>query len=80
MKEHYFDSVQAFYKELNTAKKENHNYEAACAEYEKICGEKVVDTKSIRDRLKQKEQRVKEREAGREHRARCPFNKQIRNK
>ena len=29
----------------------------------------MVDTKSIRDRLKQKEQRVKEREAGREHRA-----------
>lgn len=52
------------------AKKENHNYEAACAEYEKIYGEKVVDTKSIRDRCKQKEQRVKEREAGREHWAR----------
>ena len=70
VKEHHFDSVQAFYKALNAAKKENHNYEAACAEYEKIHGEKVVDTKSIRDRLKQKEQRVKEREAGREHRAR----------
>jgi len=30
----------------------------------------VVDTKSIRDRLKQKKQRVKERETGREHRVR----------
>jgi len=33
-------------------------------------GEKAADTMSIRDRLKQKEQIVKDREAGRVHRAR----------
>ena len=43
------------------------DYEAACAEYEKIYGEKVVDTRSVRNKLKQKEQVVKEREAGRVH-------------
>ena len=62
-----FDSVQAFYKEFNAAKKESMAYEAACAEYEKIYGEKVVDTRSVRNKLKQKEQVVKEREAGRVH-------------
>ena len=62
-----FDSVQAFYKEFNAAKKESMDYEAACAEYEKIYGEKVVDTRSVRNKLKQKEQVVKEREAGRVH-------------
>ncbi len=36
-------------------------------EYEKIYGEKVADSMSIRDRLRQKEQIVKEREANREH-------------
>ena len=61
-----FDSVQAFYKEFNAAKKERMDYEAACAEYEKIYGEKVVDTRSVRNKLKQKEQVVKEREAGRQ--------------
>ena len=40
-----FDSVQAFYKEFNAAKKESMDYEAACAEYEKIYGEKVADTR-----------------------------------
>ena len=45
----------------------------------------MVDTKSIRDRLKQKEQREKEREAGSIGQCffivpYCPFNKQIRNK
>lgn len=62
-----FDSVQAFYKEFNAAKKESMDYEAACAEYEKIYGEKVVDARSVRNKLKQKEQVVKEREAGRVH-------------
>ena len=62
-----FDSVQAFYKDFNAAKKESMDYEAACAEYEKIYGEKVVDTRSVRNKLKQKEQVVKEREAGRVH-------------
>ena len=59
MKEHHFDSMQAFYKELDVAKRENQNYEAACAEYEKTYGEKVVDTKSVRDRLRQKERAIK---------------------
>ncbi len=34
-------------------------------EYEQACGDKVPDTMSIRDRLRQKEQVVKIREAGR---------------
>ena len=67
VREYKFDSVQAFYKEFNAAKKESMDYEAACAEYEKIYGEKVVDTRSVRNKLKQKEQVVKEREAGRVH-------------
>ncbi len=70
VREYHFDSVQAFYKELDAAKKENQNYEVACAEYEKIYGEKVADTKSVRNRLRQKEQVVKEREAGRVHQLR----------
>lgn len=65
VKEYHFDSVQAFYKELNAAKRENLDYETACAEYEKNYGEKVADTKSVRERIRQKEQMVKEREAGR---------------
>ncbi len=67
VREYKFDSVQAFYKELNVAKKENLEYQAARAEYEKIYGEKAADTMSVRDRLKQKEQIIKEREANREH-------------
>ncbi len=35
VKEYHFDSVQAFYKEFDAAKKENQNYEVACADYEK---------------------------------------------
>lgn len=38
LKGYHFDSVQAFYKEFNTAKRENLNYETACAEYEKTYG------------------------------------------
>ena len=64
VREYKFDSVQAFYKEFNAAKKEYLDYQAARAEYEKIYGEKATDTMSIRDRLRQKEQIVKEREAG----------------
>ena len=70
VREYKFDSVQAFYKELNASKKENLEYQAACTEYEEIYGEKAADTMSIRDRLKQKEQIVKEREAGRDYQAR----------
>ena len=70
MKEYKFDSMQAFYKEFEAAKKENLEYQAACAEYEKIYGEKMADSMSIRDRLRQKEQIVKERGANRGHQAR----------
>ncbi len=70
VREYNFDSVQAFYKELNAAKKENHDYEVACAEYEKTYGERAVDTWSVRNRLRQKEQVIKERKAGRVYQAR----------
>lgn len=64
VREYKFDTVQAFYKEFETAKKENLEYQAARAEYEKIYGEKVTDSMSIRNRLRQM---VKEREAARVH-------------
>ena len=70
VREYHFDSVQAFYKELNAAKRENQDYEAACIEYEKTYGEKVADARSVRNRLRQKELAIKEREAGRAHQAR----------
>ena len=70
VKEYKFDSVQAFYKELNAARSEYLDYKAACAEYEKIYGDKAADSMSVRNRLRQKEQMVKEREAGRVHQAR----------
>jgi len=70
VREYNFDSVQAFNKEMNAAKKEYLEYQAAHAEYEKIYGERAADTMSVRDRLRQKEQIVKEREAGRVHQAR----------
>ena len=52
--------------ELNAAKRENQDYELACVEYEKTYGEKVVNTRSVRERIQQKEQIVKDRELGRE--------------
>jgi len=67
VKEYHFDSVQAFNKELNAAKREKQDYEEALAEYEKTYGEKAADTKSVRDRLSQKEQTVKIREASRDY-------------
>ena len=70
VREHRFDSMQAFYKEFNASKKENLEYQAARVEYEKVYGEKAVDTMSVRDRLRQKEQIVKEREAVRAHQTR----------
>ena len=69
VREYKFDSVQAFYKEFNAAKKEYFDYQAARAEWKKIYGEKAEAPMSIRDRLRQKEQIVKAREAGREHQA-----------
>lgn len=70
VKEYHFDSVQAFYKELNAAKRENQEYEAACVEYEKTYGEKATDTMSVRERLRQKEQIVKTRKADRDYKTR----------
>ena len=70
VKEYKFDSVQVFYIEFNATKSEYLDYKTAWAEYEKIYGDKVVDAKSVRDRLKQKEQIVKEREASRTHQTR----------
>lgn len=67
VREYKFDSVQAFYKELKAAKREYLDYQADRAEYEKIYGEKAADSMSVRDRLRQKVQEVKEREAGRVH-------------
>ena len=55
VREYKFDSVQAFYKEFNVAKKEYFDYQVACTEWEKTNG---------------KEQIVKEREANRVHQAR----------
>ena len=65
VKEYKFDSVQAFYKEFKAAKRECLDYKAAHLKWEKIYGEKVMDTVSIRERLRQKEQMVKERESSR---------------
>ena len=70
VKEYNFDSVQEFNKELKAAKREKHYYESACAENEKAYGEKVVDTRSVRNRLRQKERDIKIREASRAHQAR----------
>ena len=70
VKEYKFDSVRAFYKEFNAAKREYPDYKAACTEYEKIYGEKVADAMSVRDRLRQKTQAVKTRETGRVHQKR----------
>ena len=70
VKEYKFDSVQAFYKEFKSAKRKYLDYKAACAEWEKTYGEKVTNPMSIIHRLRQKEQIVKEREAGRVHQVR----------
>lgn len=70
VREYKYDSVQAFYKEFNAAKKEYFDYQAARTEWKKTYGDKAEDSMSIRDRIRQKEQRVKEREAYRNYRAR----------
>lgn len=69
VREYKFDSVQAFHKEFEAAKGEYLDYKAAHTEWEKIYGDKAVDSMSIRDRLRQKEQFVKEREANKVHQA-----------
>lgn len=48
--EYKFDSVQAFSKELNVSKREYFDYQAARTEWEKICGGKLEDSVSIRQR------------------------------
>ena len=70
VKGYKFDSVQAFYKEFNAAKKEYFDYQAARTEWEKTYGDKVTNTKSIREKIRQKKQVAKEREASRTHQAR----------
>ena len=70
VKEYKFDSVQAFSKELNASKGEYFTYKAARAEWDKIYGDKETVPTSIIERLRQKEQIVKEREANRVHQAR----------
>ena len=70
VKEYKFDSIQAFHKEFEAAQGEYLNYKVARTEWEKIYGDKAVYSVSIRDRLRQKEQIVKEREAGRGHQTR----------
>jgi hypothetical protein len=70
VKEYHFDSVQAFYKEFNAAKREGHDYRVACADWEKTYGVKAADAMNVRDRLRQKEQIVKGREANRVHQIR----------
>ena len=70
VKEYKFDSVQAFSKELNASKGEYLTYKAARAEWDKIYGDKETVPTSIIERLRKKEQIVKEREANRVHQAR----------
>lgn len=69
VKEYKFDSVQTFYKEFNAAKKEYLDYQAARAEWEKNYGDKAKNTMSIKKKLRQKKQLIKEREANRAHQA-----------
>ena len=69
VREYKFDSVQAFYKELNVAKSEKLEYQAVRAEWEKSYGDKATNTMSVRDRLRQKQQMIKEREVTRAHQA-----------
>ena len=63
VKEYNFDSVQAFYREFDASKRENLEYQAARAEYEKIHGEKANDIMSIKERLRQKQHEVKKGKA-----------------
>lgn len=70
VKEYHFDSVQAFYKELHAAKRENQDYKVAITEWEKTYGKQAVDSMSLKDKLRQKEQMIKEREMGRNYQVR----------
>ena len=70
VREYKFDSVQAFNKELNASKREYFDYKAACAEWDKTYGDKAAVPTSIKERLRQKDQIVKAREADRVYQAR----------
>lgn len=70
VREYNFDSVQAFHKELKAAEKEYLAYQAACEKWEKAYGDREKEPTSMKERLRQKQQEVKEREAGREYPAR----------
>ena len=70
VREYKFDSVQVFNKEFNASKKEYFAYKAACAEWDKTYGDKSAAPTSIKERIRQKEQIVKEREMDRVHQAR----------
>ena len=69
VREYKFDSVQAFSKELNASKSEYLTYKAVRAEWDKTYGDKAPVSTSIIERLRQKEQIVKERDANRVHQA-----------
>lgn len=70
VKEYRFDSVQAFNRELNASKREYFDYKASCAEWDKTYGDKAAAPISVKERLRQKEQIIKEREANKVHQAR----------
>ena len=70
VREYKFDSVQAFNKELNASKREYFDYKAARAEWDKTYGDKAAVPTSIKERLRQKDQIVKAREADRVYQAR----------
>ena len=70
VRQYKFDSVQAFNKELNASKREYFDYKAACAEWDKTYGDKAAVPTSIKERLRQKDQIVKAREADRVYQAR----------
>jgi len=70
VKEYKFDSVQAFYKEFHAAERGYLDYEAASAEWEKAYGDIGRKPTSMKERLRQKQQLVKTREAGRAHQTR----------
>ena len=69
VRKYKFDSVQAFNKELNASKREYFDYQAARAQWDKTYGDKATVPMSIKERLRQKEQIVEEREACRVHQA-----------
>lgn len=70
VKEYKFDSVQVFYKEFNVAKREYIDYKAACAEWEKTYDDKMTDSLSLKDRLRQKQQILRDRTTNKDYQKR----------